>query len=38
MSKTYISLTHVESSAMLDRIPVKLPLHGVDYFSDDVFI
>ena len=29
---------HVESSIMLDRIPLELPLYGVDSFSEDTFV
>ena len=34
----YRSLMHVESSTMLDHIPLELPLHGVDSFSEDTFV
>ena len=27
-------MMHVESSTMLERIPLELPLHGVDSFSE----
>ena len=29
---------HVESSTMLDRIPLEMPLHGVDSLSEDTFV
>ena len=34
----YRSMMHVESSTMLDHIPLELPLHGVDSFSEDTFV
>ena len=32
------SLMHDESSTVLDRIPLELPLHGVNSFNEDTFV
>ena len=31
-------MVHVESSAILESIPLELPLHSVYSFSEDIFV